>query len=148
MVLASAAFAQKYNGLRPPKSDVPYLKHANTLLSTEAGEATEEKGKKEDITYFVAGAASPVKTPLASPIFLFQFDKLVPEKLQLYKLEVRNGRREISFSPKKQPKAIRMTVTRLSSDGVYKIEVDDSLEPGEYSLTPPESNQVFCFQVN
>ena len=32
-------------------------------------------------------------------------------------------------------------------DKLYKIEVSDSLEPGEYTLTPEGSNQVFCFQV-
>jgi hypothetical protein len=39
-----------------------------------------------------------------------------------------------------------MEVTRLDG-GLYKIEVDESLEKGEYSLTPEGSNQVFCFQV-
>jgi hypothetical protein len=37
-------------------------------------------------------------------------------------------------------------VTRLASD-LYRIEVNESLEPGEYSLSPEGSNQVFCFEV-
>jgi len=37
-------------------------------------------------------------------------------------------------------------VTRLDSD-LYRIEVGESLEPGEYSLSPEGSSQVFCFQV-
>jgi hypothetical protein len=149
LAMAVAAPAQKYSGPRPPKADIPYLKHAENLIPTESGEAAEEKGKKEEITYVVTGAASPAKTPLASPIFLYHFDKLQPETLQLYKFEVRNGRREISFSPKKQPKAIRVTVTKLSADGIYRLEVDESMEPGEYALSPSgtNSNQVFCFRV-
>ena len=147
LMIVSAAWSQKYTGPRPPKADIPYLKHADNLISTEVGEAKEEKGKKDDITYVVAGPASSAKTPLAAPIFLLISEKLSPDILQLFRLETRNGRRELTVSPKKPGKPIRVTVTKLSADGLYKIEVGESLEPGEYSLTPAESNQVFCFQV-
>jgi hypothetical protein len=147
LAAAFAALAQKYTGPRPPKPDVPYLKHAADLISTESTEAKEEKGKKDDVVYVIAGLNSPVRTPLASPIFLFQSDKLAPEKLQLFKLESRNGHREILFGPKKQPQAILMKVMRLDSANLYRIEVDEGLEPGEYSITPQGSNRVFCFQV-
>ena len=90
--VAFVATAQIYNGPRPEKPDLPYLKHADQLVPTEATEAKEEKGKKEEITYVVAGAASAAKTPLASPVFLLQTDKLTAGSLQLYKLESRNGR--------------------------------------------------------
>ena len=139
------AFAQKYDGPLPPKPDLPYLKHASDLVPTEAVLAREEK-KKVDITYIVPGAASSVKTPLASPIFLMQGDKISPDRLGLYKLETKNGRREILIGPKKQPKPIRIEVSRLTGN-VFKIEVGESLEPGEYSLSPESSNQTFCFQV-
>ena len=141
-----AATAQKYDGPRPPKPDIPYLKHAATLIPTEAVMAREEK-KKDDTTYVIDGANSTAKTPLASPIFLMQAGKVAPDKLALYKLEIRNGRREILFPARKPPQAIRVVVTKLSSDGLWKIEVDESLEPGEYSLSPEGSAQAFCFQV-
>jgi hypothetical protein len=142
-----AASAQSYNGPRPPKPDLPYLKHADNLVPTEPSEAKEEKGKKDEITYVILGANSKARTPLASPILLLQQEKLVASSLQLYKLESRNGRREITASPKKPMKPIRVEATRLDSSGLYKIEVVESLEPGEYSLSPEGSNQVFCFQV-
>ena len=147
-VVAGAALGQKYTGLRPPKPDVPYLKHADNLVATEVSEAREEK-RKDDILYVVDGPSSPARTPLASPIFLLQAEKIVPDKLQLYKLDNKNGRRELLLSPKKKQGAlpIRIQVMRLSSDNLYKIEVDESLENGEYSLSPDGSNQVFCFQV-
>ena len=147
-VVASSVYGQKYTGLRPPKPDVPYLKHADNLLATEVAEAKEEK-RKDDILYVVAGANSSARTPLASPIFLFQSDKILPDKLQLYKLDTKNGRREILMSPKKRQGAmpIRIQITRLGSDNLYQIEVEESLENGEYSLSPEGSNQVFCFQV-
>jgi hypothetical protein len=140
-----AASAQKYDGLRPPKPDMPYLKHASNLVPTESGEAKEQKQKNETI-YIVDGAASSAKTPLASPIFLFQSDKIDPEKLGLYKFDVKGGHREIVFNSKKPAKPIRIEISRLDK-GLYRIDVGDSLEPGEYSLSPEGSNQVFCFQV-
>ena len=144
--MAMVAAAQKYAGPFPPKPDLPYLKHADNLVATEATVAKEEKGKKEDITYVVEGAASSARTPLASPIFLLQTEKLTAASLALYRLESKNGRREIMFAPKKQPKAIRMEATRIS-DKLFRLEVEESLEPGEYALSADGSNQVFCFQV-
>jgi hypothetical protein len=144
--LALAASAQKYDGPRPPKPDLPYLKHADNLIPTEAVTAKEEK-KKDDSTYIIDGAASSAKTPLASPIFLMQAGSIAPDRLQLFKVEVKSGHRQLFFPAKKPPQAIRVVVTRLSSDGIWRIEVDESLEPGEYSLSPEGSNQAFCFQV-
>jgi len=148
LLLGSTLLAQKYNGPRPPKPDIPYLLHADNLVEPEVGEA-KEQNKKDEITYVISGASSSVKTPLASPIFLLQADKLTPEKLQLFKLETKNGQREVQFSRKKKQtaKPHRLSFTRLTSDNLYRIEVDESLENGEYSLTPDGTNQVFCFQV-
>ena len=146
LALGFAAYPQqKYSGPRPSKPDLPYLKHASNLVPTEAGMAREEK-KKDDILYVIDGAASSARTPLASPIFLIEIDKLNPDRLGLFKLESRNGRRELLASPKKPPKPIRIEIERVA-DKLYKIEVGDSLEAGEYSLSPEGSNQVFCFQV-
>jgi len=143
---ALAASAQKYDGPRPPKPDLPYLKHADNLIPTEAVTAKEEK-KKDDTTYIVDGASSSARTPLASPIFLMQAGSVAPDRLQLFKFDVKGGQRQLFFPARKPPQAIRIVVTRLSPDGLWKIEVSDSLEPGEYSLSPEGSNQAFCFQV-
>jgi hypothetical protein len=145
LAAAFAASAQKYDGPMPPKADLPYLKHASTLVPTEAGDAKEET-VKSDKTYSVAGTASSARTPLASPIFIFKSDKITPEKFGLYKFDIKGSRREITFGPKKQPKPIHVEVVRLDKD-LYKLEAVESLEPGEYSLSPEGSNQVFCFQV-
>jgi hypothetical protein len=144
--VALAASAQKYNGPVPPKPDLPYLKHADNLIPTEAVAAKEEK-KKDDSTFIVDGASSSARTPLASPIFLMKSDKILPRNLQLFKFEVKSGHRELFYPAKKPPQAIRIVVTKLSPDGIWKIEVDESLEPGEYSLSPDGTNQAFCFQV-
>ncbi|MGH9722408.1 MAG: hypothetical protein ACRD8O_19530 [Bryobacteraceae bacterium] len=149
VLLGSSLFAaDKYAGPRPSKPDLPYLLHADQLVPTEVVMAREEP-RKEDLAYIVTGAAAGVKTPLAGPIFIMQADKLIPEKLSLYRFEVKNGNREVFFSKKKRKesaKAHRLTVTRLA-EGLFRIEVYDSLENGEYGLSPDGDNRVFCFQV-
>ena len=61
---------------------------------------------------------------------------------------MKNGQREVVTSHK--GKAIahprRINVNPLGG-GLFKIEVDEHLDNGEYGLTPEDSNQVFCFQV-
>jgi hypothetical protein len=144
--VALAASAQKYDGPRPPKPDLPYLKHADNLIPTETVTAREE-AKADSTTYVIEGASSPARTPLAAPIFLMQAGSVAAEHLQLFKVEVRNGRRELLYPGKKPPQAIRIVVTRLSPEGLWKVEVDESLEPGEYSLMPAGTLRAFCFQV-
>jgi len=139
-----AAHAQESNVATPPKADLPYLKHADNLVPTEAVQAQEQK-KKDESTYIIAGAASSAKTPLAMPVFLFAAEKIPPESLQLFRLETKSGHREITMG-KKGPQPIRLQVTHLSGK-LYRIEVYNELEAGEYSLSPNNSNVAFCFEV-
>jgi hypothetical protein len=147
LVCAAPLAAEKYTGPRPPKPDLPYIMHADSLLPTESAEAREEN-RKNEVTYVVAGANSSARTPLSSPAFLVQADQLQPDHLQLYKLVSKDGQREVLFSRKNKRLArpIRLNVTRLD-EGLFKVEVDEILDNGEYSLTPEGSNQVFCFQI-
>lgn len=153
MIISSTASgwaAEKYTGPRPPKPDLPYLVHADNLAPTEASVAREEE-RKDFSAYVVTGAASSARTPLAEPIFLIQAQKLVPEKLSLYKCEVRNGNREVLIptNPKKAKDASRpfhVVVSRLEP-GLYRVEVDEPLENGEYTLSPDGSNDSFSFSV-
>ena len=141
------AAAEKYSGPLPPKPDVLYLLQANRLIETETGQAREES-KKNESTYTIAGASSPARTPLSEPIFIVDARQLAPERMELYKLEVRNGNREISLSNKRKggPRALHLMVTKLQ-DHLYKVEADEPLENGEYSITPSGDNRVFCFQI-
>lgn len=141
-------FAQKYNGPRPPRRDLPYLLHASRLVATEQGEAQEQRHKDES-TYVVEGASSLAKTPLAEPIFLLEADQINPERMEMYKFEVRNAHRELTISPRHRrtsSKPIHLSVTRLDGK-LYRIEVNEMLENGEYSLSPSDSNRVFCFSI-
>jgi len=143
---AVALLAQKYTGPRPPKTDLPYLVHADNLLPTERGEARRED-RKNEIVYVIPGANSTARTPLSSPIFVMLAEEIQADHLQLYKLESKGGQREVLLSRKKKlvARPIRLNVTKAGD--LYRIEVDEILENGEYSLTPEGSDQVFCFEV-
>ncbi len=148
-LLTLPGFSQQYSGPRPPKPDLPYLVHADNLIPTEVNEARQETRGKQTI-YTVPGAASPARTPVPEPIFLFVSEKIPPEALELYRLEVRGGNRQIVFPErvKDQPRPLRLIIQRLD-EKLFKLEVSErfGLENGPYALTPKGSNQVFCFDV-
>ena len=138
---------QKYTGPKPPKQDVPYLVHASNLVETES-EMAQQQDVKNLTTYVINGEGSSAKTPLASPVLVIDVSKLSPEHLQLFRLEQKNGHREISFPKKGKggPQPLQLSVSHEEGD-LYRIEAVDSLPNGEYSLTPEGSNQVFCFAI-
>jgi hypothetical protein len=142
--------AEKYSGPRPPKPDVPYLLHANKLVETETTEARDQQSKQGTV-YVISGPAAPARTPLAEPIFLVASEKLNVNALELYRLDVRNGNREITMpAPGKKrasgPRPLRLTVQKIA-DGLFRVEVSESLDNGQYSLSPSDSNKAFCFEV-
>lgn len=150
LITLAAAMAGAQSLPNPPKQDVPYLIHATNLLETETSEAVEESDKKAQI-YAVAGAASPVRTPLGFPEFLFASDQIDPATLRLYGFESVNGRREVLIRKKKKIVVRSYYIDVIpQEDGVYRLRVDSSLSPGEYCLTPDGEegfNKVFCFAV-
>lgn len=139
--------AEKYDGPQPPKPDLPYLLHASSLLPTEEQKATENDKGKETIAS-VPGAASPARTPLPEPIFLLKSGKLAVERLQLYRFEVKDGRRQVVISGKrsKSSQPIPIIVSTIEQ-GLYRIEANQYLEDGQYGLSPEGSDLVFCFEV-
>ena len=131
----------------PAKSDVPYIIHAASLVETEQSEANEEAHKNERL-YVVPGVVSGARTPLAGPEFLFQSESINPHDLELYRFELKNGRRELLFQRKRKILAepLRITVFPMNED-LVRIRVYESSSTGEYCLTPNSSNTVFCFTV-
>lgn len=140
------AFAQKYQGPVPPKPDIPYLLHASNLVETETGQAQESKAK-DDLLYTVPGVTSPARTPMAEPIFIVDAQKLVPDRLSLYKMEVKNGQRQLQISTGRRGKGAKpiFLMVNKQQGSLYRVEVNEYLENGEYCLSPDGSNQVFCF---
>jgi hypothetical protein len=148
VIFSALLLAQKYTGPRPAKPDVLYLVHGDSLISTEIAESKQES-KKNDVTFTIPGANSPARTPLAEPIFIIESDKIVAQSLELYKLDVKSGHREVTMAVKRTrggPKPLRLTVTRLDK-GLFRVEADQEMENGQYAISPNGSNTVFCFEV-
>src|SRR5579885_3518421 len=93
MTAAPVSAAEKYTGPRPPQPDLLYLVHADNLIPLETAEAKQESGKKDETTYSVNGTSSPARTPVPEPIFIIRSEKILPDRLELYRMEVKNGRR-------------------------------------------------------
>jgi hypothetical protein len=148
LIVVPSFAAEKYNGPCLFKPDVPYLMHADNLLATEGGMASTETRK--DATYaLIDGTTSPAKTPLAEPIFIIQTDKLQADKFEAYKLDVKNGKREVLINhkkPKNVARPVYLSIIRLD-EKLYRIEVDEPLENGEYTLTPQGSDATFSFTI-
>ncbi len=145
---ASLFAAEKYSGPVPPKPDIPYLVHASNLIETEVAEARQEN-KKDDSKFSIAGASSPARTPLAEPIFLIDARQISPESLELYRLDVKGGNREISMNSSRRRggnHALHLAVKQLTGH-LYRIEADEPLENGEYALSPNGENRSFCFEI-
>jgi hypothetical protein len=140
--------ADKYTGPRPPQPDIPYLLHADHLVPTEVGNAREDS-RKGETAFVISGASSSARTPISEPIFIVDAQQIAADRMEMYRLEVRNGNREATFSKSKKKggsRPIHVLVTRLG-DRLYRIEADEPLENGEYSLSPSDSNKVFCFEI-
>ena len=150
LLFAGGAAAQrKYTGPRPTKPDVPFLVHAGKLVETEVGTARESQ-EKEGTTYTVSGASSPVRTPLSEPVMIFQADRINPDRLTLYKMDVRAGNRVVVIpTPGKRRKDARPIFLMVSplGPGLFKVEVNEVIADGEYCLSPEGANQVFCFSA-
>ena len=148
MLAAAAAFAaEKYDGPLPPKPDIPYLMHADNLVETEVAQAQQDR--KNDSTYIMSGASSPARTPLAEPIFIIDAQKVSPDRFELYRLEVKGGNREVSVASGRRRggnRPLHLIVTPLSGH-LYRVEVGEPLENGEYALSPNGENRAFCFEV-
>jgi len=129
-------------GPKPEKKDVPYLVHANNLVQTEVVKASAEGG-----SYIIPGETSLARTPLALPIFMMDSSAIKPDQLRMVRLTVKGGHREAA-SGKTTPDdqaPILLTVTNLGG-GIYKFEVVNEVENGEYALTAGPG-QFFCFTV-
>ncbi|HEX4807981.1 MAG TPA: hypothetical protein VH325_03580 [Bryobacteraceae bacterium] len=135
------------NGPRPPKKDIPFIKHADHLVETESQNAAQSKSKG-GLVFSVPGATSTARTPLPEPIFLFVQDKIRADQLQLFHFTVQNGMRQVLAKQKDDDddKVYHISLRQLQGD-LYRLDASESLDPGEYCLSPVGLNLAFCFTV-
>ncbi len=64
-------------------------------------------------------------------------------------LDVKGGNREVSVNSSRRHggnHALHLAVKQLSGH-LYRVEVDEPLENGEYALSPNGENRSFCFEI-
>ena len=131
--------------LRIPKLGVPFLLQGDDLIETELQQAQTDNAGGE-LVYYVSGATSNARTSSARPVILAQSGNLpnVADKIELYRMEGSNGRRQLLYSVNGKQVAvpIPLTVNRLS-DTLYQFTVGEDLPQGEYGLSPKGTNEIF-----
>lgn len=99
--------------------------------------------------YRIQGARSPVRVR--------QRDRLVfvvrlnarddPRQFQLYRLESRMGYRQTQPVMGGTPPSLPVTIKQIDGT-IYEITPARSLYPGEYAVSPMNSNESYCFGVD
>jgi hypothetical protein len=148
IVLAIGLAAQTRKALpKPEKKDVLYLVHASNLVQTEIVRPVP-KDNGDSTTWSIPGESSLAKTPLALPLMTIDAAMIAPEKLQMYQFQQNGSRRELTLKKKgpSETEPVLITISNISGS-LYRIEVVNEVENGEYGLTVPGSNQFFCFTV-
>jgi hypothetical protein len=137
----------------PDYAGAPFLRGANGYIPLE-----QERGAMTRVggmygmgapVYRVSGARSPVRVR--------QYDRIVfvvrlnpgqdPQQFQLYRLESRMGYRQTQATMSGMPPALPVTIHKVN-DAVYEIIPARALNPGEYAVSPMNSNDSYCFGVD
>jgi hypothetical protein len=64
-------------------------------------------------------------------------------------LDVKGGNREVSLSGSRRhggSRALHLNVRPLGGH-LFRVEVDEALENGEYALSPSSDSRAFCFEI-
>ena len=137
----------------PDYAGAPFLRGANGYipLERENGMMTRAGGMygMGAPVYRISGARSPVRVR--------QYDRVVfvvrlnpgqdPHQFQLYRLEPRMGYRQTQATMSGMPPALPVTIRQINN-GVYEIIPARALYPGEYAVSPANSNDSYCFGVD
>jgi len=100
------------------------------------------------VLYSFAGGASQTRISSENPVFivLAESDAAGGENLELSRLQVGQGIRQLVYSQTKKRSAssLPITVTRVSAT-VRKVSVNEPLLPGEYVVLLEDSDRGFLF---
>jgi hypothetical protein len=102
------------------------------------------------VLYSFAGDSSQTRINSGSPVFivLAETETMQGENLELSRLQVGQGVRQLVYSltKKRSASSLPITVTQVSST-VRKINVTEPLPPGEYVVLLGSSNRGFLFET-
>jgi hypothetical protein len=137
----------------PDYANAPFLRGASAFISLEREVAAASRGGGiyglgGGTVYRVQGASSPVRVRQSDRIvFVVRLDSGDPRQFQLFRLESRMGSRQTPAAMGGAPPALPVTIKKVG-DSVYEITPSRPLAPGEYAVSPLNSNDSYCFGVD
>jgi len=141
--------------LEPDVAGVPFLRGASGFLSLERTYAMPVRnngvyGMGGPSVYRIQGPQSPVRVRRGDKIvFVVRLNSgSDPRRFELYQLESRMNYRQTQPSMGGgRPPALPVTINKIG-DYTYEISPARQLFPGEYSFSPIDSNESYCFGVS
>jgi hypothetical protein len=136
----------------PDYADAPFLRGASGFIPLEREVATPSRGGgmygMGAPVYRIQGARSPVRVRQGDRIvFVVRLSRGDARQFQLFRLDARMGYRQIQSSMGGMPASLPVTINRVG-DSVYEIIPARPLNPGEYAVSPVNSNDSYCFGVD
>ena len=132
----------------------PFLRGSSGYIPLEREIATTSRGG--GIYGLGGGSVYRVPGPRSS-VRVRQADRIVfvvrlnpgddPRQFQLYRLESRMGSRQTPPAMGGTPPGLPVTINKVG-DSVYEITPARALYPGEYAVSPMNSNESYCFGVD
>jgi hypothetical protein len=133
---------------------VPFLRGASGLipLEREIGMMSRSGGGAYGMggtVYRIQGTYSPVRVRQSDRIvFVVRMPAGAdPRRFQLYRLEPRMNYRQTQPTMGGTPPSLPLTINKVG-DSVYEITSPRGLYPGEYAISPFNSNESYCFGVD
>jgi hypothetical protein len=138
----------------PDYANAPFLRGANGYIPLEHEVATASRGGGiyglgGATVYRIQGGRSPVRVRQGDRIvFAVRLDSgWDPQQFQLFHLDSRMGFRQTQQTMGGSPPPLRVTINKVGNS-VYEITPARPLAPGEYSVSPLNSNDSYCFGVD
>lgn len=134
----------------PDVAGVPFMRGATGYISLERayGMMTRTGGMYGGggTVYRIQGMQSPVRARQGDRI-VFVVRGIDARQFQLYRLESRMGYRQTQPTMGGMPYSLPVTIRKVS-DSVSEITPARPLYPGEYAISPLNSNLSYCFGVD
>jgi hypothetical protein len=139
----------------PDYAGAPFLRGASGFLALEKEYASPARSGGVygmgggGTTYRIQGGRSNVRVRQGQKIvFVVRFDGGGdPRQFQLFRLESRMNYRQTQATMSGGPAGLPLTIQKVA-DSVYEITPARSLPAGEYSVSPSNSNDSYCFGVD
>ena len=134
----------------PSTSKVVLLENSN-FRELEVQEFTSQDIGDGAELYSFTGDSSPIRAGSNPPVFLLLADSgdAMPRNLELSRLQIGQGARQLVTSPAKNHSATALPIlTTQAFATVRRLTVRDPLPPGEYVVLIENSHRGFLFAVH